>query len=135
MKKTKLLNSALSSVIARMGHTQTLCIADAGLPVPDDTTLIDLALVRGLPRFADALEATLCELCVEKITLAEEIKAENPALCALLEQKFSQIEVCYLPHHAFKQMLPACRAVVRTGECMPFANVILQAGVAFTEQS
>ncbi|MEQ4517252.1 MAG: RbsD/FucU domain-containing protein, partial [Pantoea agglomerans] len=32
MKKGRLLNAELSHVIARLGHTDTLTIADAGLP-------------------------------------------------------------------------------------------------------
>jgi D-ribose pyranase len=43
MKKTRLLHSDLSYVIATMGHLDTLVIADAGLPIPDNTMRIDLA--------------------------------------------------------------------------------------------
>lgn len=37
MKKTALLNSELSYVIAKMGHTDTLTVGDCGLPIPQDT--------------------------------------------------------------------------------------------------
>ncbi len=33
MKKAGLLNPDLSKTIASLGHTDTLCIADAGLPI------------------------------------------------------------------------------------------------------
>ena len=44
MKKTPLLNIALSRVIASLGHGDVLVIGDAGLPVPPGVELIDLAL-------------------------------------------------------------------------------------------
>ena len=49
MKKIGLLNQPLSEVIAGLGHTDTLVIADAGLPIPAQTRRIDLALVEGVP--------------------------------------------------------------------------------------
>ncbi|SUB14264.1 D-ribose pyranase [Pantoea agglomerans] len=51
MKKGRLLNAELSHVIARLGHTDTLTIADAGLPIPAGPQRIDLALTPGTPDF------------------------------------------------------------------------------------
>ena len=51
MRKTVLLNSEISSVISRMGHTDMLTVGDCGLPVPDGVQRIDLALKKGVPRF------------------------------------------------------------------------------------
>ena len=51
MRKTSLLNSNLSSVISKMGHTDMLAIGDCGLPIPNETERIDLALVAGIPTF------------------------------------------------------------------------------------
>jgi len=50
MKKGTVLNSEISSVISRLGHTDTLVVCDAGLPVPRSTTRIDMALTQGVPR-------------------------------------------------------------------------------------
>jgi hypothetical protein len=44
MKKTTLLQSDLSYMIATLGHLDTLVMADAGLPIPAETVRIDLAL-------------------------------------------------------------------------------------------
>jgi len=43
VKKTILINSRLSEVIASMGHTDTIAIADSGLPIPKGVERIDLA--------------------------------------------------------------------------------------------
>ena len=56
MKKTPLLNIALSRLIASLGHGDILVIGDAGLPVPPGVELIDLALGSGLtPAAAEAV--------------------------------------------------------------------------------
>lgn len=44
MKKGTVLNSDISSVISRLGHTDTLVVCDAGLPIPKSATRIDMAL-------------------------------------------------------------------------------------------
>lgn len=49
MKKGTVLNSDISSVISRLGHTDTLVVCDAGLPIPKSTTRIDMALTQGVP--------------------------------------------------------------------------------------
>ena len=77
MKKTVLLNAPVSRLIASMGHTDSLCIADAGLPVPEESERIDLAVTRGIPSFPDVLSAVLDELEVERALCAEEIKEKK----------------------------------------------------------
>ena len=51
MRKTGLLNTAIIKEISAIGHTQYLIIGDAGLPIPKDTLLIDLALKSGVHYF------------------------------------------------------------------------------------
>lgn len=135
MKKGRLLNSDISAAIARMGHTDALVIADAGLPVPDSTWRIDVAVSKGVPSFMQVLEAVTAELCVERVLLAEEIKNANPAvheaLLAHLRAIRADIAIEYVPHEAFKDETCAAQAVVRSGECSPYANIVLYSGVTF----
>ncbi len=131
MKKTGLLNAEISSLIARMGHTDCLAIADAGLPIPETTERIDLALTAGIPSFLETLDAVLSEFQVEKIFLAEEIQAKNATLLAAIRQRFPQTPIVFISHEALKKELPHCKGVIRSGECTPFANVLLQSGVVF----
>jgi D-ribose pyranase len=51
MKKGTLLNSEISYLISRLGHTDAIVVGDAGLPIPDSTQRIDLALTHGVPGF------------------------------------------------------------------------------------
>lgn len=135
MKKGVLLNADVSAVIARMGHTDALVIADAGLPIPSGTARIDVAVSEGVPGFMQVLAAVTAELCVERVVLAEEIKSKNPAVheavLAHLRALNADLQVDYVPHEAFKEKTHPARAVVRTGECSPYANIILYSGVVF----
>lgn len=42
MKKSVLINSEISSIISKMGHTDMLTICDSGLPIPKNVERIDL---------------------------------------------------------------------------------------------
>ena len=75
MKKTKLLNAALSHLVAQLGHNDTIVVGDAGLPVPPGVPCIDLAVMRGLPRIDLVLEALESEMQVERMVLATETLA------------------------------------------------------------
>lgn len=131
MKKTVLWNSHLSTLVSQMGHTQTMTIGDAGLPVPAGVQRIDLAVTAGIPRFLDVLDAVLSELKVEKIVLAEEIQQANPDMWREILKRFPDIPVEYVPHETFKEKTKTSAAVVRTGENTSYSNIILQSGVAF----
>ena len=131
MKKGSLLNKEISSVIAGMGHTDTLTIGDCGLPVPENVRRIDLALKKGVPTFEDTLKVVLEELCVEKVIIASEIKAKNADLYGTLKNVFADIEIEEIPHEEFKEKTKLSKAVIRTGEYRPYANIILQSGVTF----
>jgi len=134
MKKTPLLNIALSRVIASLGHGDMLVIGDAGLPVPPGVELIDLALTHGVPDFASVLRTVLSEMQVESHVLADEIFKANPPGLTTIEQCHAHGQLGArnrLSHTEFKQLSRGARAVVRTGECQPYSNIVLIAGVTF----
>jgi D-ribose pyranase len=131
MKKTTLLNSDLSYIIATMGHTEMLVIADAGLPIPSSTERVDLALVRGVPGAIETLSAVLSEMQVERAILAIETQEINPDFEMNVRELLPGVSVDFVPHEELKRLSADSRAVVRTGECKPYANVILVSGVAF----
>jgi D-ribose pyranase len=131
VKKIGLLNQPISSLIAGLGHMDTLVIADAGLPIPPDTWRIDLALVEGLPSFVDTLRAVLIEMKVEKAIVASEVIERSPQIFDAIEQIMGHIPVETVTHKEFKEMTHSAQAVIRTGEFTPYANVILVSGVVF----
>jgi D-ribose pyranase len=80
MKKHGILNHELVEVIATLGHTDALVIADAGLPIPAEVRRIDLAVVGGVPRFMEVLRAVLDEMQVEHATVAGEMAIRSAPL-------------------------------------------------------
>ena len=131
MKKSTLLHAELSGLIARLGHGDLLVIGDAGLPIPDGPLRIDLAVSANLPRFLDVVSAVLSELCVESAVVAAELPGRNPVVEAGLKAQLGATPVAMVPHEDFKALSARARAIVRTGEFSPYANVILRAGVVF----
>jgi D-ribose pyranase len=133
MRKGKLLNSVIVSSLSKLGHTDQLTIGDAGLPIPETTKRIDLALVKGVPGFVETVQAIAEDMVIESVILAEEIKIENPDVLEEMEKLFGDIEIVFVSHEAFKKQTSVSKAVIRTGECSPYANIILQSGVNFSE--
>lgn len=133
MKRHGILNSDISRVLSYMGHTDCICIGDCGLPIPDETERIDLAVKFGVPTFMDVLKEVGDDMKIEKIVLAEEIKEHNPQVLAEITEYFKgqDVEVEYVSHVGLKQMTRECKAVIRTGETTPYANIILQSGCIF----
>ncbi|OAT15571.1 D-ribose pyranase [Buttiauxella noackiae] len=139
MKKGTVLNADISSVISRLGHTDTLVIGDAGLPIPRNTPRIDLALTHGVPGFMQVVEVVTQEMQVETAILASEIKQHNPQLHETLLKHIEQLQqhqgntisIRYISHEQFKLHTADSQAVIRSGECSPYANIILCAGVTF----
>ncbi|MEL7292124.1 MAG: D-ribose pyranase [Pseudomonadota bacterium] len=139
MKKHTLLNSELSYLTATLGHTDEITICDAGLPIPEQVQRIDLALTHGVPSFLETVRVILSESQIEGVIIAEEFKTVSPthheALIKELDAESlatgKAIAIRYVSHEDFKTRTQQSRAVVRTGEFTPYANVIFQAGVVF----
>ena len=133
MKRNGILNSDISRVLSYLGHTDCICIGDCALPIPDEVERIDLALAFGEPTFMRTLEIVAGDMKIEKIVLAEEIKTQNPAVLRQVEELFAgqNVEVEFVSHVELKDRTFDCKAVIRTGEVTPYANIILQSGCIF----
>ncbi|WCM89124.1 D-ribose pyranase [Acidovorax sp. NCPPB 3576] len=129
MKRRALLHAELSHAIACMGHGDMLVIGDAGLPIPPGPRRIDLAVTAGIPAVDEVLCAVLSELQVERAIVASE--AVERAEGALPNWCLLPVVPDTVPHEEFKRLCQQARVMVRTGECTPYANVILVAGVTF----
>lgn len=135
MRKSRLLNSELSYEIAKIGHTSHITICDAGLPFPKGVKRIDLALEKGIPSFINVLKVVLSEMQVEEIVLAKEIKEYNMKVYNEIIESFKEIgvspKIVEVEHSEFKKITAESETIVRTGECTPYANIILKSGVTF----
>ena len=115
-----------------MGHTDSIVVADCGLPVPPGVECIDLSLALGDPPFLRVLDTVLADLAVERAVFASEALERNPAV-ALRARSLAgeKLQVEFVTHELFKALTRNARAVIRTGEATPYANVILFSGVIF----
>ena len=132
MKKQGILNSDISRVLSYMGHTDCIAVGDCGLPIPDEVERIDLALEFGVPSFMDVLRVITKDMKVE-IVLAEEIREQNPKILGEIKELFAgqELETVFVSHTELKKQTRECKAVIRTGETTPYANIILQSGCIF----
>lgn len=135
MKRNRLLNSEISYAISRVGHTASITLCDAGLPIPAGVSRIDLAIESGYPSFIRTLDAMLSEMMVEEVVVASEIHEHNEKVFEQMLDLFKVHSmdpvVTEVSHEEFKQLTAESETIVRTGECTPYANVILKSGVVF----
>ncbi|MEI0490108.1 D-ribose pyranase [Brachyspira pulli] len=131
MKKNGIINSEISKVLSYMRHTDTICISYLGLPCPENVTYIDISLKMGIPSFIDVLEEVSKDMKIECIVLAEEIKTKNKEIHDKIINMFNDIDIKYVSHEDFKKHTSSCKAIIRTGEATPYANIILQSNCIF----
>jgi D-ribose pyranase len=128
MKKIGIINASISTVIAHLEHSDMLTVADAGLPIPTSVQRIDLALKPGVPGFLETLEVVLTEMFVEKAYVSEDILTKSPHIYSGIKKLLGDIPIETLPHQDFKLLTGSAKAIIRTAEFTPFANIILVAG-------
>ena len=128
MKKIGIMNCPISAAIASLGHNDTLTIVDAGFPVPSTTERINITLKPGVPEFLQTLEVVLNELFVERAIVAEEIKSYSPHIYKSIQELLGNAPIEMIKHIEFKKKTKTTRAVIRTAEFTPYANIILVAG-------
>jgi len=131
MKKSGFLSAPVAEVIAMMGHTDQLVVCDAGFPVPLGVQRIDLAVTENLPAFPDVVRALLGDLSVERFILASEMREASPQRYTDTLDLLPGVPHDTVPHADFKRLARDARAVIRTGDFVPYSNVILVAGVIY----
>jgi D-ribose pyranase len=128
MKNHGVIHPDLVRVLAQLGHKDELLICDAGFPIPFGVERIDLAYRLGSPEFADVVETIADDIVVESVVVADESSDE---LVGWLESTIESGSTERVTHAQLKERAGRSRAVIRTGETTPYANIILVAGVAF----
>ena len=127
LKKTKILNPALLQALAGLGQNDYLVIANAAFPVDAGIPVIDLSLIEGLPTLEQVLDVVASELELDSAITPSELPgadaACDAAVAAALDSK-KRKEVMY---EQVKVLAKHARAVVRTGDCRPYASIILLA--------
>lgn len=138
MRHGALLNGPLTALIGDLGHSDKIMIVDAGWPIPKDLRY-DICLTHGIPRLTDVFSIIAEELSIEKVIIDSEMQTHGPEVydevhriatgAALLSG--GSIEIENEPHATFKEHAKSVKGIIRTGECIPYCNLVIIAGLAF----
>ncbi|MCX6927339.1 MAG: transport protein RbsD/FucU [Verrucomicrobia bacterium] len=129
MLNTRILNPQLLSLFARIRHTNALVIADRGFPFWPQIETVDLSLMDDIPTVLQVLAALRPDFHAVQAYMAREFLRENtPATRALFAEGLKGIPTSYEPHVQFKKRVPCAIGLVRTGDTIQYANLILVSG-------
>ena len=121
-----ILNPQILSLIARVRHTNTLVIADRGFPYWPMIETVDISLVDDVPSVLQVFEALKANFTIGQMYMAEEFWTNN---VADLQRSFAnsrgEIPIIYEPHDKFKLRIPQAIGLIRTGDSIQYANMIL----------
>jgi D-ribose pyranase len=127
MIKSGILNPALLGLLARIRHTNTLVIADRGFPFWPQIETVDLALIDGIPTVLQVLDALAPNFVIGRVFAAEEFRSHNgAAVQQALAARFTGVPLVFEPHAGFKQRVPHAIGLIRTGDTLPYANLIIE---------
>lgn len=127
MLKTGILNPRINSLLARVRHTNTLVIADRGFPFWPEIETVDISLVDGLPTVLQVLNAIRPNFAIGKAWMANEFVKNNDAKTrAAFAKALHGIKVTHENHVDFKKRVPSAIGLIRTGDMVPYANLILE---------
>src|SRR5262245_50450305 len=129
MLKSGILNPQVASLLARVRHTNTLVIADRGFPFWPQIEAVDLSLVDDIPTVLDVLRAIRPVFSIGQVWMADEFLAQNTELTrARFAEALAGLTVLHESHIRLKERVPLAIGLIRTGDTVQYANMILQSG-------
>ncbi|MGP8202045.1 MAG: RbsD/FucU domain-containing protein [Limisphaerales bacterium] len=112
-----------------MRHTNTLVIADRGFPFWPMIETVDISLVDDVPTVLEVLRAILPNFQIGKAWMAREFLKQNSVQTRhAFAQALEGIELIHEPHVRLKKRVPHAIGLIRTGDTIQYANVILESG-------
>ena len=124
-----ILNPHLLSLLARVRHTNALVIADRGFPSWPGLETVDLALVDGIPTVLQVLAAVRQNFVVAEAYMAEEfLRVNSPTTKKAFAGALKGTTLVHQPHVEFKQRVPRAIGLIRTGDTIQYANMVLVSG-------
>ena len=124
-----ILNPQINSLLARVRHTNRLVIADRGFPFWPMIETVDISLVDNIPTVLQVFEAIRPNFEIAEIYMAEEfIKANSPEIRKRFTEAVARLPLRYLPHVELKTMIPGACGLIRTGDSIQYANMVIVSG-------
>ena len=128
MKRGGILHPALSHLLASTGHTDYFTICDRGFPAPVGPERIDLALTDGIPTVLDVLRLVHAEWSIDRVIITHEMDDISPERVHELAKLLGDVPLERVSHLELKRLSRGARATVRTGDVVPYANLIVVSG-------
>jgi D-ribose pyranase len=129
MLNTKILNPHVLSLLARVRHTNALVIADRGFPFWPQVETVDISLMDDVPTVLQVLGALRQDFHAAAAYMAHEFLASNRGETrALFAKALEGIPTTHEPHVEFKKRVPSAIGLIRTGDTIQYANLILVSG-------
>jgi D-ribose pyranase len=126
MLKTGILNPAINSLISRVRHTNMLVIADRGFPFWPMIETVDISLIDGVPTVLQVLNAITPNFVIGEAYMAQEFLTNNTdQVKQAFAAAFGSASLHHEPHIDFKKRVPHAIGLIRTGETIQYANMIL----------
>lgn len=127
MLKSGILNPHVLSLLARIRHTNTLVIADHAFPFWPQIETVDISFIDDVPRVLQVLHAIRANFIVGNAFMAEEFRGSNSLqICREFELAFEGVCLQFEPHIEFKKRVPRAIGLIRTGDTIPYANMIIE---------
>ena len=127
MWKTGILNPHINSLLSRIRHTNTLVIADRGFPFWPMIETIDISLVDGIPAVLDVVRAIRSNFVLGKAWMAQEFLEQNAEETRrAFAEALTGVHLAYERHNEFKKRVPHAIGLIRTGDTIQYANIILE---------
>jgi len=127
MIKTGILNPQINSLLSRVRHTNTLVIADRGFPFWPGIETVDISLVDDVPTVLQVLQAIRANFVIGRAWMAREFIESNAAkTSSAFAGSLSGITTKYEPHSRFKLRVPQAIGLIRTGDTVQYANIIVE---------
>ena len=124
-----ILNPQINSLLARVRHTNLLVIADRGFPFWPMIETVDISLIDGVPTVLQVFQAIRSNFEIGEILMAQEfIQANNSEVCQAFTKATVHIPLRYENHVELKKRVPGAIGLIRTGDTIQYANMILVSG-------
>jgi len=129
MINTGILNPQILSLLARVRHTNALVIADRGFPYWPQIETVDISLVDNVPTVLQVLATIRTNFNATEAYMAKEFqKYNNVAVRQKFVSGLKGIHTTFEPHIEFKKRVPGAIGLIRTGDTIQYANLILISG-------
>ncbi|MDR1966390.1 MAG: D-ribose pyranase [Synergistaceae bacterium] len=127
MKETGILNRDIAAELSRMGHTDKMLIADAGLAIPNATKVIDVSLDVNVPTSVDVLKLILKHFSVEKVIISRATEDVSPSRKKEFMDCLGADMPCEIvPHPVLRdELTKEVKFAIRTGDFTANSNIIL----------